>query len=340
MDILQILGKNNIVAAPMAGVTDLPFRKIIRNFHNGLSCAEMVSSQSLVRCKSKKLYEKQILKDDFPTSFQILGRNSEYMAQAAKILQDLGALYLDINMGCSVRKVLRQNEGACLIAEPVLALKIAENVVKSVEIPVTIKIRKSFRGTNSAEIIKNAHNVGIKAITIHGRSAEQLYSGTADWSYISAAKQISSIPVIGNGDIKSPDDAIKRLEESQANGVMIGRAMLGNPWILESSFNACKKLNFKTPENSEKLKTGALHISYSEDIDGENNCFKRIRKHLSWYIKGMPMASSFRDRMFHTKNLNEVKNLWSLFCRFIEETESLKEVPIGSLEKIYHKYII
>ncbi len=334
---VTIAGK--FVAAPMAGVTDLPFRLMLRELHKGLSSAEMISSQSLTRCKSKKLYQNQISDADQPTSYQLLGRNPSYMADSAKLMRDMGARIIDINMGCSVRKVIKQKEGAALIAEPELALQIIEAVVKAVDLPVMLKIRKSYKEYSGAQIIKNAQNSGIAAIAVHGRSQEQLYSGLADWDFVTEMKAISSIPVIGNGDIKTPQEAVNRLRASACDGVMIGRAMLGNPWIFKAAGCLYENKPYSPPTQSERLETARKHMELSSAIEGEPTCYKKIRKHLSWYIKGMPMASILRDKIFHTPNTKAIKELWQRYTGFVCETESMGQIPIGSLENIFLKYI-
>ena len=331
--------QNRIISAPLAGVTDLPFRKIIREFHDGLICAEMISSQSLVRCKSKKLYQEQIDKNDKRTSFQLLGRNPQYMSESAKLMEDLGAEIIDINMGCSVRKVIKQKEGSALIAEPNLACEIIKSVVNATKLPVTLKIRKSCQNKTSDEILKRCEDLGIKAAAIHGRSQEQLYSGQADWDFIGEIKSKISIPVIGNGDIKNAKEAILKLEKYKCDAVMLGRSLLGNPFILKESQALDNGTDYTSPKNSEKLNTAKKHLNIAIEIEGEITAFKKIRKHLSWYIKGMPMASVMRDKIFHTRNNKELLKLWELYCCFISEIESLGEVPIGYFEPIFEKYI-
>ena len=339
LNISNIEIRNRIISAPLAGVTDLPFRKIIRGLHDGLMCSEMVSSQSLVRCKSKKLYEEQIDPEDSLTSVQILGRNPKYMADSAKLLKSMGVKIIDINMGCSVRKVIKQKEGSALIYEPDLACEIIEAVVNAVDVPVTLKIRKSFQDKTSEEIITRCGDLGIKAIALHGRSQEQLYSGQADWDYVGEMQSKISVPLIGNGDIKTPEDALIKLKKYGCKAVMIGRGILGNPWILKETHCLDNNLEYTSVKNSEKLDKAKQHFNLAIEIEGEITAFKKIRKHLSWYIKGMPMASIMRDKIFHTRNNKELLRLWDAYFVFIAETETVKEIHIGDLEPMFAKYV-
>ena len=337
--------KERIVGAPLAGVTDIAFRKVIRDIYKGLVCAEMVSSQSLVRCKSKLPYAKQIVSECEPASFQILGRRCDLMAESAKILQELGAKQLDINMGCSVRKVLRQGEGASLLAEPELAIEIMKSVVNAVDIPVTVKIRKGIDKTSEGalKIAQNAQDCGIKAIAIHGRTAEQMYSGESDWEFITKIKNMISIPVIGNGDIRTPIEAVEKLNNSGCDGVMIGRGILGNPWILKESDLLDRNIPFTPVTSEEKFKIANRHFDYEIEIDGEDSGFKKIRKHLSWYIKGMPMASVMRDIIFRTRKVKELKEKFAFYSEFVKEFEieyAKEKLSLFNIEQLFNKHLL
>lgn len=335
--------KERIVGAPLAGVTDIAFRKVIRDIYKGLVCAEMVSSQSLVRCKSKLPYAKQIVPECEPASFQILGRRCDLMAESARILQELGAKQLDINMGCSVKKVLRQGEGASLLSEPDLAIEIMKSVVNAVNVPVTVKIRKGINKSSDGafKIAQNAQDCGIKAIAIHGRTAEQMYSGESDWEFITKIKNAISIPVIGNGDIRTPEDAIEKLNKSGCDGVMIGRGILGNPWLLKESDLMDQKISFNHVTSEEKLKIADRHFDYEIEIDGEDSGFKKIRKHLSWYIKGMPMASVMRDIIFRTRKVKELKEKFACYSEFVKEFEieyAQEKISLCNMEQLFNKH--
>ena len=336
--------ESRMVGAPLAGVTDIAFRRVIRGLYNGLVCAEMISSQSLVRCKSKLPYAKQIISECEPASFQLLGRKCDLMAESAKILQGLGAKQLDINMGCSVRKVLRQGEGASLLAEPDLAIEIMKSVVNAVNIPVTVKIRKGIEKSSdgAVKIALSAEDCGIKAIAIHGRTAEQMYSGESDWDFISSIKKRVSIPVIGNGDIRTPEEAVTKLNMSGCDGVMIGRGILGNPWILRDSDFLDRKIPFSPVSSEEKLKTAFRHFDFEIEADGEDSGFKKIRKHLSWYIKGMPMASVMRDIIFRTRKVKELKEKFAKYFDFVKEFEieyAKEKLSLFNVEQLFQKYL-
>ncbi len=336
--------ESRIVGAPLAGVTDLAFRKVIRGLYNGLVCAEMISSQSLVRCKSKLPYAKQIIKECEPASFQLLGRSCDLMAESAKILQNLGAEQLDINMGCSVRKVLRQGEGASLLAEPDLAIEIMKSVVNAVNIPVTVKIRKGIDKSSEGalKIALSAQDCGIRAIAIHGRTAEQMYSGESDWEFISDVKNKISIPVIGNGDIRTPEEAVDKLEQSGCDGVMIGRGILGNPWILRDSDLLDHKIPLVPVSSDEKFEIANKHFDFEIEVDGEDSGFKKIRKHLSWYIKGMPMASVMRDIIFRTRKVKELKEKFAKYFDFVKEFEieyAKEKLSLFNVEQLFQQYL-
>lgn len=335
LNLKDIFSQTPVVLAPMAGVTDAPFRLVLRNYHKGLSCAEMISSQSLVRCKSKKLYEDMVVSGDVPCSYQLLGRDPSMMADAARLLEQMGAAVIDINMGCSVRKVLRQKEGGALLREPELAEKIMKAVAGAVKVPVTVKIRRgpADQPDRALEMAQRALESGMQAIAVHGRTVEQGYAGKADWNIVAAVKKSVSLPVIGNGDIKSAQEGLRRLRETGCDAVMIGRAALGSPWLLRETALLIQGAPEADVSTEEKFASACKQMDLARKLQGERTAFKRIRKHLTWYIKGMPMASTVRNRIFRTENFPEILELWEFYRNFVSHMEKLDYIPDGYMEK-------
>jgi tRNA-dihydrouridine synthase B len=341
--------ENRVILAPMAGVTDLPFRRIIRRFHRGLNCTEMLSSQSLIN-KHRRTRDLMLFldADDSPVSVQLLGRNPAIMAEAARIVQDAGAQILDINMGCSVRKVLKQGEGAALLKEPLVAREIIRRIIKAVTIPVTVKMRKGFQygDTESLAIARLAEEEGAGAVIIHGRTADQGFSGHADWTIVREIKELLTIPVIGNGDLVSPENADSRLKESCCDGLMMGRATLGNPWILrdtEASLQGRGKP--QCPTLGERFEIAALHIDASRHFFKDLVAHKRIRKHLAWYIKGLPLATRVRELVFRTTSFAELQKLLDDYREMLLDVQDRERGKASSqkwikidVDEIWRKY--
>ncbi|MCW8952622.1 MAG: tRNA dihydrouridine synthase DusB, partial [Rhodospirillales bacterium] len=223
-----------VVLAPMSGVTDMPFRRLVKSFGVGLVVSEMIASQAMIRANRKTMKIASPCADEYPMSVQLAGCEPEIMAEAARLNVDRGASIIDINMGCPVKKVIKGDAGAALMRDERLAGRIIEAVVKSVDLPVTVKMRLGWDDSsrNAATIARIAQDAGAQAVTVHGRTRAQFYKGQADWEAIMAVKDAVKIPVIGNGDVASPQDALKLLEKSGADGVMVGRATYGQPWLL------------------------------------------------------------------------------------------------------------
>ena len=299
--------ENNLILAPMAGVTDLPFRIVVEKFNPGLVCTEMVSSKAIFFGdeKTKKLLKTEGEKR--PISMQIFGSDPETMGFAANYVSDLADI-VDINMGCPAPKVVKNGDGSKLLLDLKKAEKIIKSVVDNSKRPVTLKIRKGWDSKHivACEIAKIAEKCGVSAIIVHGRTREEYYSGDVDLDIIKQVKQSVEIPVIGNGNIVDEESAKFMFEYTGVDGIMIGRAAIGNPWIFEQIKYYFETGNKKEkPSNKEKYKILKEHIDMSIDEKGEKTAINEIRKFISAYSKDMPGASKFRDEINHTNSYND-----------------------------------
>ena len=288
--------ENNIILAPMAGLTDLPFRLICEKYNPGLVVTEMVSSKALYYNDEKT---KQLLKMDGekrPISAQIFGSDVESMAYAAKYVSKIADI-VDINMGCPAPKVVKNGDGSRLLLDLDKVYEIVKAVVENSEKPVTVKIRKGWDKEHivAVEVAKIAEEVGISAITVHGRTRSEFYSGKADWEIIKKVKESVNIPVIGNGDIVDEESSYQMFEKTGVDGIMIGRGTFGNPWIfreIKYFLETGKKL--AKPSNEEKLEVMKKHIDLAVEEKGEV-AIKELRKHIAWYTKNLKNSSEFRN---------------------------------------------
>ena len=302
---------NNLILAPMAGVTNLPFRIICKKFEPGMVCTEMASSKAMFHNdqKTKRLLNTEGEKR--PISFQIFGSDEETMGYATRYVNSVADI-IDINMGCPAPKVVKNGDGSKLLLDLEKAERIIDSVVKNAKVPVTLKFRKGWDNDNivATKIAKIAENNGISAITIHGRTRNEFYSGKADLDIIKQVKQEVNIPVIGNGDIVDEESALNMFQKTNVDGIMIGRGSLGNPWIFEKVryfLETGKKLEDSSLE--ERLKIIKEHIDMEIEEKGENVAIKEMRKHISWYTKNLKDSSKFRSEMNTIENKQKLLEL-------------------------------
>lgn len=296
-----------LALAPMAGITDLPFRLICRRLGCGMTVSEMVSAKGLLYKNVKTTEMLRIDDGERPTAIQLFGSVPEEMAEAARMVEASGADMIDFNMGCPVPKIVNNGEGSALMKQPQLAHDILAAMVKAVKIPVTVKFRAGWDDSNrnAVEIAKAVEAAGVSAVAVHGRTRQQFYEGKADWGIIAEVKQAVKVPVFGNGDIFTVEDGLRMLAETGVDGLMIGRGADGNPWIFRELAAVLRgEERPAAPSLQERLAQAAEHLDMLIDYKGEHISVKEMRRHISAYLKGLPHAAEFRGR-FHKVDTRE-----------------------------------
>ena len=309
-----------VALAPMAGISDLPYRVICREFGCGLTVSEMVSAKGLLYKNEKTFAMLQIDEAERPTAIQLFGSVPEELAEAARIVEAQGADIIDFNMGCPVPKVVNNGEGSALMKVPELAGKILEAMVKAVRVPVTVKFRAGWdeEHRNAVEIAKIAEASGVAAVAVHGRTRNQFYMGKADWEIIRRVKEAVRIPVFGNGDVFTAGDGLRMFKETNCDGLMLARGAYGNPWLFTQLRAALAGKDIPAVTAGEKLQQIILHTTALVDFKGEKVAIREMRSHASAYIKGLPRASEYREKFHKLETLREMVDLVNSYGNFLQ----------------------
>jgi len=325
MQIGSLTLENNTIMAPLAGITNLPFRLLAKEAGCGMVCSEMISSHGLVYKSEKTFKMLDSTPEEKPLSIQLFGAKPDIMAEAAAIVESSGADVLDINFGCSVRKIIKTGSGAALMKTPDLAENLLKAVRRAIRIPLTIKIRSGWdaSGEQAIQISKIAENCGVDAVAVHPRTAGQLFVGRADWSIIAAVKANISIPVIGNGDIMSAADAVRMLDETGCDGVMIGRKAISNPYIFSSVVARINGNENTEDDIARRFDIMLRYLKTSVKYIGEEHACRMMRSRLGWFTKGMHKSSQFRESI---KNLSSEREGIELINAYRDELKKCGEL--------------
>jgi tRNA-dihydrouridine synthase B len=308
MKIGTLVLENPLILAPMAGITELPFRRLAREEGCALVVTEMVSANGLVHGTKKTVELVVSHPSERPLSVQIFGADPEVMKGAAQIVQGAGADLIDVNLGCSVRKIIRLGAGAALMREPERLETILKAIRSEVSLPLTVKMRTGWEpsGEQAIRAASIAEYCGVDAVAIHPRTAIQGFSGSADWSLIARLKDAVSVPVIGNGDIHRPEDVLRMQRETGCDGIMIGRASIGNPWIFTQALDLIHSRPPRRPDLPKRLHTVLRYIEYCVDHFGENRAVPMMRSRVGWFTKGIPHSSRFRATIARSKTRQDI----------------------------------